>query len=435
VTHHILVVDDEPDVEALISQKFRRKIRQGDYLFSFVQNGEQAYQLVSKNPDGHPPVEMVLTDINMPVMDGLTLLKKLNRLEQPPMTVVISAYSDMDNIRTAMNNGAFDFLIKPLNFEDLVITLDRTLAAVATIRDNQQQLAQAQVQLMQSEKMSSLGLMVAGIAHEINNPINFIHGNLKPACSYIQDLMSLVELYQETYPEPTLEIKNHIEDIHLDFLCEDLPKLVSSLSLGTERIRDLVLSLRNFSRLDEAEVKSVDLHAGIDSTLVLLLHRLQSDGTRPEIKVVKQYGDLPLVNCHPSQLNQVFMNILVNAIDALEDAVKHSALTPTITIATAMTQHNSVQITIADNGPGIPEEIHKQIFDSFFTTKEVNKGTGLGLAISHQIVVKKHGGQLICRSTPTANTEFVIELPILGDSAIPGLRSQLKQATVTALLS
>jgi signal transduction histidine kinase len=430
VTHHILVVDDEPDVEALISQKFRRKIRQGEYLFTFVQNGEQAFRFVSDTAS-QPPVEMVLTDINMPVMDGLTLLKKLNGLAPPPMTVVVSAYSDMDNIRTAMNNGAFDFLIKPLNFDDLVITLDRTLAAVESVKDNQQQLAQAQVQLMQSEKMSSLGLMVAGIAHEINNPINFIHGNLKPACSYIQDLMSLVELYQETYPEPTPEIKNHIEEIHLDFLCEDLPKLVSSLSLGTERIRDLVLSLRNFSRLDEAEVKSVDLHAGIDSTLVLLVHRLQADGTKPEIKVVKDYGDLPLVNCHPSQLNQVFMNILVNAIDALEEAAKHKALTPTITILTEVTQHNSVQITIADNGPGIAEEIRAQIFDSFFTTKDVNKGTGLGLAISHQIVVKKHGGQLICRSTPTQSTEFVIELPL--SSAEAGLQTHLEQAASPAL--
>ncbi len=431
MTHHILVVDDEPDVEALISQKFRRKIRQGEYVFTFVQNGEQAYEQVTQST-GKPAVEMVLTDINMPVMDGLTLLKKLNRLEQPPMTVVVSAYSDMDNIRTAMNNGAFDFLIKPLNFEDLVITLDRTLAAVATVKSSQQQLAQAQVQLMQSEKMSSLGVMVAGIAHEINNPINFIHGNLKPACSYIQDLLSLVDLYQETYPQPTPEIQNYIEEIHLDFLCEDLPKLVSSLSLGTERIRDLVLSLRNFSRLDEATVKAVDLHAGIDSTLILLLHRLHADFDKPEIKVVKDYGDLPLVNCHPSQLNQVFMNILVNAIDALEEAVKHRAFSPTITISTKVTHHHSVIVAIADNGTGIPEEIRSQIFDSFFTTKDVNKGTGLGLAISHQIVVKKHGGQLICRSTPEESTEFVIEIP-LDRSVNIEAQAQLEQMVSPAL--
>ncbi|MBW4615516.1 MAG: PAS domain S-box protein [Desmonostoc vinosum HA7617-LM4] len=277
------------------------------------------------------------------------------------------------------------------------------------------ELQRTQSQLIQSEKMSSIGNMVAGVAHEINNPINFIHGNLIPASEYIQDLLSLVELYQEHYSEPSEEIKAEIAAIDLDFLKEDLMKILKSMRVGTQRIREIVLSLRNFSRLDEAEFKEVDIHEGIDSTLMILHNRLKAKPDHPEIMVIKEYGKLPLIECYPGQLNQVFMNLLSNAIDALEVSIvnRETDNYPTIHICTQVLKNNWVTIKFADNGLGIPTEIHSKLFDPFFTTKDVGKGTGLGLSISYQIVVDKHRGKLSCYSTPGQGAEFVVEIPIV----------------------
>ncbi|MBD0301045.1 MAG: GAF domain-containing protein, partial [Tolypothrix sp. T3-bin4] len=247
-----------------------------------------------------------------------------------------------------------------------------------------------QAQLIQTEKMSSLGQMVAGVAHEINNPVSFIYGNLNPASEYVRDLLKLIELYQEHYPEPADEILEEIETIELEFLSEDLQKLLDSMKVGAERIRDIVLSLRNFSRLDEAQMKSVDIHHGIDSTVMLLQPRLRKEGGRLGIEVIKNYSTLPLITCYASQLNQVFMNILTNAIDALlvaRDCPENSQTQPTITISTEVTDRKSAIIRIADNGPGMRTEVLHKIFDPFFTTKPVGSGTGLGLSISHSIVV------------------------------------------------
>ncbi len=270
-----------------------------------------------------------------------------------------------------------------------------------------------QLQLIQTEKISALGQMVAGIAHEINNPINFIQGNINPAISYIQDLLELLQLYQRYYPQPPQEIQEHIEATEIDYIQKDLWKIFDSMKLGTERISNIVLSLRNFSRLDEARFKTVNIHEGIDSTLTILQHRLQGTSTYPVISVVKEYGELPLVECYPSQLNQVFMNILANAIDALEDeyATSNSQL-PTIRIQTEIVDGEWVFIRIIDNGSGIPEELHPKLFDPFFTTKEIGKGTGLGLSISYQIIVEKHGGNLSCQSTLGDGTEFIIKIPV-----------------------
>ncbi|MEM9808010.1 MAG: ATP-binding protein [Cyanobacteria bacterium P01_D01_bin.56] len=416
MSHHILVVDDEPDIEALISQKFRREIRAELYRFTFVGNGQDAYQQIV-NASDEAAVDMVLTDINMPVMDGLALLAELTDLACPPKTVVMSAYSDMTNIRTAMNRGAFDFVTKPINFQDLVITINKTLKAIDKERWSQQQLEKAKVKLVQGEKMSALGQMVAGVAHEINTPVNFIYGNLKPAQSYVHELTELISLYQRHYPEPVEEIQSYTEEIDLDFLQQDLEKLFESLGVGASRIRELVLYLRNFSRLDESDKKDVDIHEGIDSTLLILGSRLKGALEQPEIKVIREYGELPRIACYPSQLNQVVMNLLANAIDALSDRNKESdgSVEPgVIRITTKVVDDDWVRIAIADNGPGISEEVRAKLFDPFFTTKPVGKGTGLGLSISYQIVVDKHQGRLSCESSLGEGTTFVIELPLRG---------------------
>ncbi len=269
-------------------------------------------------------------------------------------------------------------------------------------------LQQTQAQLVQQEKMSSLGQLVAGVAHEINNPITFIHGNIIHVEGYTQDLLDFVELVQQCYPNPTSEIEDWADEVDLEFLQEDLPKTINSIKIGTKRVRDIVLSLRNFSRLDESELKKVELHDGIESTLLILQNRLKQ---KLAIEVVKNYSDLPLIECYPGQLNQVFMNILANAIDALETSESENKLRQ-ITIHTSQVDEKSVKIAIADNGCGISPSIQNQVFNPFFTTKPVGKGTGMGMAISYQIITEKHGGKLTFSSTVGTGTEFTIQIPI-----------------------
>ncbi|MBR8836223.1 MAG: GAF domain-containing protein [Stigonema ocellatum SAG 48.90 = DSM 106950] len=274
-----------------------------------------------------------------------------------------------------------------------------------------------QAHLIQSEKMSSLGQLVAGVAHEINNPVNFIYGNLTHIHEYTQNLIEILNLYQQHYPQPNAEIQQRAKTADLEFIAEDLPKLFSSLQVGAERIREIVLSLQNFSRLDQAEVKPVNIHEGLDSTLLILQHRLNPNLLHSGIEVVKQYGDMPLVECFPGQLNQVFMNLLVNAIYALEDSCRQSSQSETqkhhllITIKTQLREDDWVEISIKDNGVGINQEVQAKLFDPFFTTKPVGKGTGLGLSISYQIV-EKHGGTLQCISQPREGAEFLIGIPL-----------------------
>ena len=290
------------------------------------------------------------------------------------------------------------------------------------------ELTQAQTQLIQSEKMSSLGQLVAGVAHEINNPVNFIYGNLVHTTEYTQDILDLLHLYQDHYPEPIDEICDRIEEIDLEFLLEDLPRMLGSMKLGAERIRQIVLSLRNFSRLDQSELKPVNLHDGIEGTLTILHHRLKAKADRAAVNVVKDYGDLPPVECYAGQLNQVFMNLISNAIDALHPFDKEKA-ERTIRIQTEKVAENRVAVIIADNGCGIPETLRSQVFDPFFTTKPVGIGTGLGLSISYQIVTEKHHGFFTCVSQPGIGTEFRLEIPIHQSAAHPQPANESSTAT------
>jgi two-component system, NtrC family, sensor kinase len=272
-------------------------------------------------------------------------------------------------------------------------------------------LQQTQMRMIQSEKMSALGQLVAGVAHEINNPVNFIYGNLKYTQQYLQDLTQLLMVYEECYPDPNPKVQSLMDDLDLPYLLSDLPKMVSSMKMGADRIRDIVLSLRNFSRLDESELKAANIHEGIDNTLLILQHRLKSQDARPEITIVKHYGKFPDLECYAGQLNQVFMNILGNAIDALEDCWEKDASRPLVITIETQKIESTVTIRISDTGVGIPTDSLTRLFDPFYTTKPIGKGTGMGLSISYQVVVDRHRGRLTCESVPGTGTTFVISLP------------------------
>jgi signal transduction histidine kinase len=438
---NILIVDDTPENLRLLSNALTEQ----GYKVRSVINGAMALM----GAKAAPP-DLILLDINMPQMNGYEVCEALKADEQTceiPVIFISALDEVLDKVK-AFRVGGRDYITKPFQFEEVLARIENQL----TIRNLQQQLQEknwflqqsetrerekayqleqalhqlqnSQSQLVQSAKMSSLGQLVAGIAHEINNPVNFIHGNITYASEYVQDLLELLGLYQTQFPNITPEIERLIEAIELDFLKEDLPRILSSMQVGTQRIYGIVRSLRNFSRLDESEMKIVDLHEGIDSTLMLLENRLQAKPGFSAIQVVKEYGNLPKVECYVGQLNQVFMNILSNAIDALkehwgcdiENAKEQTAnspkLTPSIVIRTEVLEPDWVTIRIADNGSGISEEVQSKLFDPFFTTKPVGEGTGLGLSISYQIVKERHGGLLQCFSTLGQGTEFVIRIPL-----------------------
>jgi hypothetical protein len=293
---------------------------------------------------------------------------------------------------------------------DRMMQLEQTLA----------ELQRTQSKLVQSEKISSLGQLVAGVAHEINNPLGCITGNLSHTADYTQDLLEHLQLYRQSLQQLPPELSEHAEEIDVDYLIEDLPMIVDSMKVSVDRIRELVTSLRQFSRLD-AEKTCCDVHDGLDSTLVVLRHRLKANSDRPEILVLKEYGDLPAVMCRPGQLNQVFMNLLSNAIDAMEEANQgrsYREIEENPNVICIRTQHiqddggDRLAICIADNGVGIPLDVQPRLFETFFTTKSTERGTGLGLSLSYQIVTENHGGTLTFDSTPGQGTEFIIELPL-----------------------
>ncbi|MDF0554308.1 response regulator [Kamptonema sp. UHCC 0994] len=414
----ILIVDDTPDNIRFLSSLL---VEQG-YNVRKALNGKMALTAVKAVlPD------LILLDINMPGMNGYEVCEQLkNDTKTSSVPVIFLSALDgvVDKVK-AFQIGGVDYITKPFHLEEILARIQnqlkvKTLQTQLQVQNVQlkaalEELKNTQIQLVQKEKMIGLGILAAGMAHEINNPINFISGNINHARQYILYLLKLITLYKEAYPIPTANIQEAMDEIDLDFLVPDLEQLLDSMQKGTERIRTTILALRIFSRLDESDIKAVDIHEGIDSTLLLLEHRLNPESKSSKIKVIKEYGNLPLVTCYASQLNQVFFNLLNNSIDALElvdEEDIYQSSVPTIWITTESTNSVTISIKIKDNGIGITDEVKSQLFDPFFTTKSVGKGSGLGLLTSYQIIVEKHKGQINCHSFPGKGAEFKIEIPV-----------------------
>ncbi|MEL6459481.1 MAG: ATP-binding protein [Cyanobacteria bacterium J06621_15] len=355
----------------------------------------------------------LLIDIGIAILLGKTIANPIKKLQN---TTQEFSQGNLQLRADISSNDEIGELASSFNLmaEKLALREQANIEQMQHLEVTLEKLKQNKSYLIQAEKMSALGQMVAGVAHEINNPVSFVYGNINHAKEYIQDLLRLLQLYQQEYPNPKSSITKEIEAIELDFLQEDLLKVLDSMHIGAERISEIVNSLRNFSRLDEAEFKDTNIHEGIDSTLVILANKLKSGKLKNKkqkssIEVIKEYQELPLVECYPNQLNQVFMNIISNAIDSLEDSEKENLQ---IFIRTQLVQENSVEISISDNGSGINQETIKNIFNPFFTTKPIGKGTGLGLSISYQIITEKHNGEISCNSKIGEGTEFIITIPV-----------------------
>jgi signal transduction histidine kinase len=418
------VVDDTPANLEVICETL------GDAGYEVITaiDGDRALRRIQTNlPD------LILLDVQMPGIDGF---ETCQRLKADPATanipvIFMTALSDTDSKVKGFALGAVDYVTKPFQEQEMLARVKTQLQLwqltknleqhiterTAELKTALDQLHHSQLQLVQSEKMSALGNLVAGVAHEINNPVGFIAGNLQPAQDYVQNLLQLIALYQQELPHPSATLQAAIDKIDLDYLQEDLPKLLISMREGVNRIRNISTSLRTFSRADCDRPIPFNIHEGIDSTLMILQHRLKANEFRPAIEVIKHYGEIPQIECYVGQLNQVFMNILANAIDALEEVTQKRSIenikTNQITICTQLTDDPQlVQLRIQDNGIGMSQEVKQRIFDNLFTTKDIGKGTGLGLAIAYQIVTEKHNGLLDVNSTPGQGTEFLVTLPV-----------------------
>lgn len=420
---NILIVDDMPNNLRLLSAMLKTQ----NYDVRSAISGTLALKSIQVLPP-----DLILLDINMPHMDGYEVCKNLkdNQKTSNIPIIFVSALSDVFDKVKAFKLGAADYITKPFQLEEVVARVEtqinnlnlqkqlRESEAKAVAQSQQlgqalQQLQKAQSHLIISEKMSSLGQLVVSIANELNNPINFIYGNLSHARSYAQSLLKLLTMYQEALPETTAAISQEIEAIDLDFLKSDLLQLLTSMDIGAERIYRLVQSLQNFSSFEVGDFKLVDIYEGLDSCLILLQHRLKAKLGEPGINVIKEYDNLPLIECYPGQMNQVFMHILTNAVNTLdEQRKKKENKEPQITIKTKLCNKNYLEISIRDNGPGMDEIEQRNLFNGLFHTPEIDTERKLAMACSHHIITEKHQGQLRCISKLNQGTEFIIELPI-----------------------
>ncbi|MDY7022842.1 MAG: response regulator [Cyanobacteriota bacterium] len=425
INEEILVVDDGVENLEVISHI----LEESGYEVATALNGDRALQIVS-----HHPPDLILLDIKMPGIDGFETCQKLklNPDYSGIPVIFMTAFNETKSKIKGFELGAVDYITKPFQEQELLARIkthlqlrqcSQNLERKIADRTHKLQIAldqinQFQLQLVQSEKMSTLGNLVAGVAHEINNPAGFLSSNLKPAENHVEDLLSLIDFLLTKCSQNDPEIQQKIEEYDLDFIREDLPKLLKSMNIGVERICHLSHSLRNFSRQDRESKIDFNIHDGIDSTLLILKHRTQKTPKRSAIHITRHYGDIPLVKCFMGQLNQVFMNILANAIEAFdEDEINQNSSqredqNHQITIHTTVVPNHQVEIKIEDNGCGMKAETKKQIFDQGFTTKPIGKGTGLGMAIAYQIITEKHGGTITCDSQENQGTTFTIRLPI-----------------------
>ncbi|WP_204104359.1 MULTISPECIES: response regulator [Spirulina sp. CCY15215] len=419
LTGLILIVDDVPTNLDVICQT----LSDAGFDVAIATSGTRALQQIERErPD------LILLDIMMPGMDGFETCQhlKANPLNADIPVIFMTALADAESKVKALELGAVDYITKPFQEVEVLARVRTHLKLYRLTQNLEQQIQQktvelqsSQLQLIQSEKMSALGNLIAGVAHEINNPTNFLKGNLEPAGNYVQDLLNFIDLLLAKCPKNDETIQEEMEAIDLEFLRQDLPKLLTSMNVGVDRICEISNSLRTFSREDRDRKTAFNIHEGIDSTLFILKHRTQANEQRPEIEIIRDYENIPEVQCFPGQLNQVFMNIIANAIDALDESnvgktFEQITKAPNyITISTELSKDmQNVLVRIVDNGIGMPGEVQAKMFEQGFTTKGVGKGTGLGMAIAKQIIEEKHGGKIFCSSKLGEGTEFAISLSL-----------------------
>ncbi len=413
----ILLVDDNPTNLAVLAQTLKNE----GFSIRIETDGESAIEQLE---DETEQPELILLDVQMPGIDGFETCRRIkaNPQTQEIPIIFMTALADTNSKVKGLSLGAVDYITKPFEGEEVLarVRVHLQLRHLTKKLENWNEqleknvvertaaLQQAQVQLVQQEKFATIGQLVAGVAHEINNPIGCISSNIPPASEYLRDITQVIHLYQQHYPQPVAEIEAALEELDIEFALKDFPNLLESMKVSSQRIEEISVSMRNFSRNDTNKLVSADIHTGINSTLMILRHRLKAVGCHPEIKVIKQYSNLPEIQCYPGLLNQVFTNLLANAIDALEDVAA-----PTIHIYTEKTIADKITVRIADNGTGMSQEVRQKLFEPLFTTKPLGKGTGLGMAIARAIIEETHQGKLSVSSELGKGTEFTIEIPLL----------------------